>query len=113
MKVVNTVYDISISPERQYVIVCNKHSGNWAGCVLFWGSLTEDHEKRSFGGYTTGVDRCERYTMDEILSFSSDMFTEYRPGMTWQEFRACENVIIQPACLEDLGLSTMKIWYRP
>lgn len=109
----NKTHDIKVSPEREYVIVCNEHSGIWSGCVLFWGSLTDDGaERRSFGGYTTGVDLCERYTLEEARSFSQD-FVLYEPGMSYQEFRSHRDVIIKPEQLAGLGLRTMQIWYRP
>lgn len=107
-----TIHNTKINPERKYVIACNEHPGIWSGCVLFWGSLTEDGEKRSFGGYTTGVDRCERYTLDDIVGFSPK-FAIYSPGMTYKEFIACRDIIIRPEDLENLGLSTMQVWYRP
>ena len=107
-----TINNTRISRDRKYVIVCNKHSGMWTGCILFWGQLTADGEKRSFGGYTTGIDRCERYTMDDIIAFSTK-FAVYRPGMTYEEFRQRRDIIIEPENLEKLGLSTMQVWYRP
>lgn len=107
-----TIQDTRISPERKYVIVCNKHSGGWGGCMLFWGELTRDDEKRSFGGYTQGIDRCERYTLEETKGFSP-AFAVWHPGMTYKEFRECEDVVIEPENLAQLGLSTMQVWYRP
>lgn len=107
-----TIADTKIDPERKYVIVSNKHSGGWGGCMLFWGQLTEDNEKRSFGGYTQGVDRCERYTLEETRGFSPH-FAVYAPGMTYKEFRECEDVVIEPERLADFGLQQMTVWYRP
>lgn len=101
-----------VSRDRKYVIVCNEHSGNWAGCLLFWGQLTDDGEKRSFGGYTTGIDRCERYTMDEIVAWSTN-FAVYKPGMTLAEFKSHRDIIVEPENLGRLGLKTMTVWYRP
>ena len=108
----NTIHNTKVGPKRQFVIVSNKHSGNWGGCMLFWGQLTANNEKRSFGGYTHGIDRCERYTLEEIREFSPH-FAEYRDGMTMQEFLSHEDVIIKPIDLARLGLSTMQVWYRP
>ena len=108
----NTVNDVKISRDRKYVIVCNKSSGMWAGCMLFWGQLTRDDEKRSFGGYTTDVDKCERYTMEEIAGFSP-AFAVWKPGMSYKEFRECQDVVIEPETLPQLGLKTMRVWYRP
>lgn len=41
---------------REYVIVSNKHTSLFPGCLLFWGHRTEDEENRSFGGYTSNID---------------------------------------------------------
>lgn len=49
--------------KRKYVIVCNEHSAGW---LLFWGHRTQDHESRSFGGYTRNIDGCEIYSEDEV-----------------------------------------------
>ena len=54
--------------KREYVIVSNRHQSRFPGCVLFWGYRTEDNEKRSFGGYTYGLDKCERYTLEESIA---------------------------------------------
>lgn len=55
-----------MNDKREYVIVCNEHKGLFRGCLLFWGHRTEDKEKRCFGGYTSNLDECERYTLEEI-----------------------------------------------
>lgn len=54
---------------REYVIVCNRHRKNWDE-LLFWGKYTRYDEKRSFGGYTSNIDKCERYTLDEIKAWN-------------------------------------------
>lgn len=53
------------SPERKYIVVCNKHE-LLQDVFLFWGTLTDDSEERCESGYTNDVDRCERYTLEEI-----------------------------------------------
>ena len=52
---------------REYVIVCNEHKAMFPGCLLFWGNKTNDEEPRSFGGYTSDIDKCERYSEEELL----------------------------------------------
>lgn len=52
--------------EREYVIVCLRHKGLLRDALLFWGEHTEDNEKRSFGGYTIDVTKCEKYTLEEV-----------------------------------------------
>lgn len=54
-----------IATNREYVIVSFEHSGQ--SDLVFWGSLTDDKEKRSFSGYTFDLNSCERYTQDEII----------------------------------------------
>lgn len=98
--------------ERKYVIVCNKHSGMWPGALLFWGHHTQDYESRSFGGYTSNIDGCELYS-DGDLKEKGYHLPKYHEGMTWEEFREHDNVVIEPDCLEDLGYKQMKVWYMP
>lgn len=87
---------------REYVIVSNKHKGIFSGCLLFWGHLTNDTESRSYGGYTSDFNKCERYT-----------FPLYN-GEDEIEFKKIENVIIR---IDDLlafdWLKTMTVVYRP
>lgn len=54
-------------PERKYVIVATEHPTWPAGALLFWGHHTGDNEERSFGGYTTRWDKCEKYTREELI----------------------------------------------
>ena len=98
--------------ERKYVIVCNKHSGNWPGVLLFWGHRTQDGEKRSFGGYTSDMNECELYS-ERDLQAKSFNFPQYHEGMTWEEFREYENIMIEPKYLEKLGYKQIKTWYMP
>ncbi len=44
---------------------------------MFWGHLTKDDEKRSFGGYTDDINACERYTFEEARSERTTHY-EYR-----------------------------------
>lgn len=100
------------SNERKYVIACNEHSGNWPGVLLFWGHRTQDNESRSFGGYTSDIGGCELYS-DRELKESGYHFPRFREGMTLEEFREYEDVVIEPDHLEDLGYKQIKVWYMP
>lgn len=103
---------MDIDPDQKFVIVSNKHSGNWPGCLLFWGQLTSDGGRRSFGGYTTGIDKCERYSEDDIVSWGGPIVF-YHPGMSYGKFLRYEDVAIEPKDLRNLGLSTLRVWYKP
>lgn len=98
--------------ERKYVIVCNEHSGNWPGVLLFWGHRTQDNEIRSFGGYTSNIDGCELYSDREIKE-KGYYFPRFREGMTFEEFRGYDDVVIEPSHLEDLGYKQIKVCYMP
>lgn len=98
--------------ERKYVIVCNQHSGMWRGTLLFWGHRTKDDEDRSFGGYTSDIDECERYSIEELKE-KGYHFPKYHEGMAWDEFRGYEDIVVEPECLEKLGYKQMKVCYLP
>ena len=63
---------MNVSEDRQYVIVCREHKALLSPALLFWGSLTDDDAKRSYGGYTMDIDKCERYTRDELEKWRCD-----------------------------------------
>ena len=46
---------------------------------------TEDNEKRSFGGYTSDIDKCEMYTLKEIEE-KNYRFPVYEEGMSFYDF---------------------------
>lgn len=98
--------------ERKYAIVCNEHSGMWPGTLLFWGHRTQDNEARSFGGYTSNIDGCELYSDKEIKE-KGYHFPRYHEGMTWEEFRGYDDIVIKPESLADLGYKQMRVWYMP
>lgn len=68
---------MNVNSERKYVIVCNEHTAIFKDALLFWGSLTDNREKRSFSGYTCQIDKCERYTRKELEEFRGDLKAEY------------------------------------
>ena len=105
-----------INPERKYVILCFKHKGLFPGCLLFWGNLTEDNEERSFGGYTTGLDRCERYTEEELKNSNHTYIPFYNGyhGESLYDFANVENIFITIDDLLSLPwFKTMQVVYRP
>lgn len=79
---------------RDYVIVCNEHKGIFTGALLFWGHKTADEENRSFGGYTSNIDECEMYTLEEIKQ-NKFKFPIYDNSMKIQEFEALPDVAIK------------------
>ena len=100
--------------ERKYVIVCNEHK-SWPSCaLLFWGHLTEDDEERSFGGYTSRLDRCERYTRDEIKKWRRGaaqhypFFDEVKPSCP-NDFRKYNEVVCTLEELESIGFSVWTV----
>lgn len=55
-----------MNKDRKYVIASNKHRQD--DYLQFWGELTKDEEKRCFGGYPADIERCEKYTFEELKS---------------------------------------------
>lgn len=49
--------------DRKYVLVSAKRTKE---TLVFWGRLTKDEDERSFGGYTSDLNSCERYSLDEV-----------------------------------------------
>ena len=99
--------------DREYIIVCNEHEGVFTGALLFWGHKTEDNEERSFGGYTSDIDKCEMYTLKEIED-KGYHFPIYERGMELRDFLKLDDVIIKYSDLMYIeGLKIMKIIYRP
>ena len=68
---------MNVSEDRQYVIVCRRHKALLSPALLFWGSLTDDDAKRSYSGYTMDIDKCERYTRDELEKWRGNLKEEY------------------------------------
>lgn len=98
--------------ERKYVIVCNEHSAMWNGALLFWGNRTEDGDKRSFGGYTSDINKCELYS-EKDLEENGYHFSKYHKGMTREEFRKHRDIAIEPDYLLELGYKKIEVWYMP
>jgi len=99
--------------KREYIIVCNEHNAIFNGALLFWGHKTNDNESRSFGGYTSDLDKCERYSLEEIEN-KHYHFPIYNKSMTFQEFKSLDDIIIKESDLQNFGeLKTVTIVYRP
>lgn len=96
--------------ERNYVIVCNRHSGI-DGSLLFWGNKTKDNQKRSFGGYTSDFNNCEKYTLEDIEK-SDCKFPVYGKELHHDNWREAEDFIIEISRLKALGYRPMMIYYR-
>ena len=68
---------MNVSEDRQYVIVCREHKALLPEALLFWGSLTDDNAERSYSGYTMDINKCERYTRDELEKWRGNLKEEY------------------------------------
>lgn len=101
--------DDSFEP-RDYVIVCNRHRKKWED-LLFWGKYTNFEEKRRFGGYTSDLNKCERYTLTEIKTwrgYSSEhyiMFEDIDPA----KFYDYPDIICTISQLESIGFQKATI----
>ncbi len=90
---------------RDYVIVCNEHPSLLPGSLLFWGEHTEDSVDRSYSGYTCQIDKCEKYTREELerwrggLKKEYPFFDEIKPGT----FRRHNEVLATIEQLELIG----------
>lgn len=108
-----------IDPKREYVIVCNRHNSFIKNALLFWGELTDDTDKRSFGGYTCDINKCERYTREEIRSHSSgnpnwmpffeDLPQRRKSDSKFSQLRKCDDVAISIEKLKELGFKEYTI----
>lgn len=100
--------------DRNYVIVANRHRAWPGGSLLFWGRHTEDHEERSFGGYTSRYDQCEKYTRSELMEWRKGDKKNYpffdeldisSPG----EFGYYSEVLCTLEQLESIGFSVWTV----
>ena len=65
-----------MNKNRKYMIATKRHEGLIRDALLFWGHLTEDNEERSFGGYTVDINKCEKYTKEELEEYRKRKFSE-------------------------------------
>ena len=108
------VYDDAMTDNsnREYIIVCNRHEAMFPTCLLFWGCKTKDKElRRSFGGYTTNINKCERYSLEELQE--ENLKIPFYNGENEYDFKQMDDVIIK---IEDLlnfsWLKTMTVAYK-
>jgi hypothetical protein len=94
---------------RDYIVVCNRHKGI-AGSLLFWGEHTKYDDKRSFGGYTSDFNTCEKYTLEEIKN-SGYNFPVYGRDCNHDNYLKFEDFAIEIKRLVRLG-RPMLIYYR-
>lgn len=98
-----------IATNREYVIVSFEHSGQ--SDLAFWGSLTDDKEKRSFSGYTFDLDSCERYTQDEIIEADNPALF-YQGESLYELMESYLDVAIKvDDLLSIVGLKTQRVVY--
>ena len=103
-----------MNPERKYVIVSNEHDRWPRGALLFWGRLTDDEKERSFGGYTTKWDKCEKYTREELEKWRGSLFLYYPffdelEIQNDRDFRRHSEVLCTMEDLESLGYSLWNV----
>ena len=96
---------------RNYVVICNRHKGI-AGSLLFWGEYTEDDKERSFGGYTSNINQCEKYTFEELQARKDYNFPVYKGNSKEKEWRKFDDFIIRIDQLKELGFRPITIYYR-
>ncbi|MDU7251347.1 MAG: hypothetical protein E6274_03250 [Clostridium sp.] len=96
--------------ERRYVVICNRYRGI-GGSLLFWGRHTKDNEKRSFGGYTSDFNGCEKYTLEEIEQ-SGYNFPIYGQDAHHDNYKSFEDFAIEIKRLKILGYKPMTIYYK-
>ena len=91
--------------DRNYVIVCNEHKPLFPGALLFWGTLTPDNAERSYSGYTCQIDKCERYTREELESWRGQLKKEYPfyEEIKQGTFRKHDEVLISIEQLNNMG----------
>lgn len=96
--------------EREYVIVCNEHKAIFNGVLLFWGNRTQDDAERSYGGYTCDLDKCERYTREELEKWRTPHEKEY-PFLEeiTKPFNKNDEVLITIKELEKIGYRKFKV----
>lgn len=96
--------------ERNYVVVCNRHKGI-GGSLLFWGCLTKDEAKRSFGGYTSDFNGCEKYTLEEVEQ-SGYNFPVFGLEVGSDNYKGFDDFAIKIDDLKILRYRAMMIYYR-
>lgn len=67
--------------KREYVIVCMRHKGIIRDALLFWGTRTKDEEERHSSGYTVDIEKCERFTLEEIDKKEFDIIPSNAGGI--------------------------------
>ena len=90
---------------RVYVIISAKHMSHDRGRLIFWGSggATKTEEKRSFGGYTCDISKCERYTREEALKGNCVSTEEATKKINWKKmFKSVDSFYIRVDRLEEL-----------
>ena len=95
-----------MNKDRKYMIVTKRHEGAVDNALLFWGHLTGDNDKRSFGTYTVDIEKCEKYTKEELKQYrkgdkaSMPFFNETD---SHEYFIRCRDLLVTMDELEELG----------
>ena len=68
-------------------------------------------EKRSFGGYTGDINKCERYTLEEAINNGYN-FPLYGKSCNHDNFQKYDDFVIEIRRLERLGYRPITIYAR-
>lgn len=71
--------------KREYVVVCMRHKGIIKDALLFWGTKTNDEEERSLSGYTVDIEKCERFTLEEVQKEDFEVIASDASGIPASE----------------------------
>lgn len=99
---------------RDYVIISDHKSIFGDSIPLFWGRRTEADEQRCYGGYTSNVEYCEKYTKEELES-NSYRFAFYGGGGLGEYLKLIKigqpfNIKISE--LEEIGFKKITVMQR-
>ena len=97
---------------RDYVILSLEHSTS--DYLIFWGRHTQDDEQRSFGGYTRDLNKCERYTRDELEQYRGGDRVHYPffDELAKKDFWKQEEVLMTLDDLETMGFYEARVMMR-
>lgn len=89
---------MEISKDRIWVLASNKHK--CGGVLQFWGYLTADEDKRSYGGYPTDFSKCERYATTDKANDGQNNFPTLDSNCNYLDLTETEHYWIKVEELE-------------
>ena len=93
------------SLNREWVLASNKHRRN--DILQFWGEYTSDEGPRSYAGYYTDVNRCEKYTTEEKKACERD-YPTLDSSASYYELSSTEHFWIKLSELDKLTDTLIK-----